>query len=372
MERLDLEIVTPTGRALKETVDEVTAPSVQGEFGVLPGHVPLVAALRAGIVSYRIGADVKRVAVGAGFAEAGPNKVVILADDYVERDKIDPVLVRRELAEVQTAIAKAESASTTGTDGAPMTESLAALILKENWLAAEFLELSTARSAPRDDAPLRSVRPRPPTPTKTSRPHSPRPDPRCAARSRTPSDQPSSSWPFGSLPKGSSRRSRSTPPSRRVQRPTQPSRRARSRSKTAASSSRTTRRLPKHASTRASSAACRTAARSPLPVDSPKTIRFGVVLVGYAGAQPGPVGDKPNPRDKADAKVLVEKLAGEAVTDFHSAVQRGDPGSADDLGHIHVGFLEPLTDYMLFSLKVDEVSPAFDTPRGYWIAKRLE
>jgi hypothetical protein len=91
----------------------------------------------------------------------------------------------------------------------------------------------------------------------------------------------------------------------------------------------------------------------PLPVDAPKTIRFGVVLVGYAGAQPGPVGDKPNPRDKADAKALADKLAGEAVTDFHAAVQRGDPGSADDLGHIHVGFLEPLTDYMLFSLKLE-------------------
>jgi hypothetical protein len=110
----------------------------------------------------------------------------------------------------------------------------------------------------------------------------------------------------------------------------------------------------------------------PLSPDAPKTIRFGVVLIGYAGAQPGPVGDKPNPRDKADAKALVEKLAADAVTDFHAAVQRGDPGSADDVGRIHVGFLEPLTDYMLFSLKVDEVSPAFDTPRGYWIAKRLE
>jgi hypothetical protein len=110
----------------------------------------------------------------------------------------------------------------------------------------------------------------------------------------------------------------------------------------------------------------------PLSPDAPKTIRFGVVLVGYAGAQPGPVGDKPNPRDRGDAKALADKLAAEAVTDFHAAVQRGDPGSADDVGRIHVGFLEPLTDYMLFSLKVDEVSVAFDTPRGYWIAKRLE
>ncbi|HEX7666861.1 MAG TPA: ATP synthase F1 subunit epsilon, partial [Polyangiaceae bacterium] len=38
---IQLEIVTPKGRALKETVDEVRAPSVEGEFGILPGHLPL-------------------------------------------------------------------------------------------------------------------------------------------------------------------------------------------------------------------------------------------------------------------------------------------------------------------------------------------
>ena len=61
-DKIQLEIVTPKGRALSETVDEVTAPSVAGEFGVMPGHLPLLAALRTGLVSYRIGNDTKRVA----------------------------------------------------------------------------------------------------------------------------------------------------------------------------------------------------------------------------------------------------------------------------------------------------------------------
>jgi len=43
-----LEIVTPRGRALSVSVDEVTAPSVHGEFGVLPGHLPLLAACAPG------------------------------------------------------------------------------------------------------------------------------------------------------------------------------------------------------------------------------------------------------------------------------------------------------------------------------------
>ena len=57
-----LEIVTPRGRALAASVDEVTAPSVNGEFGVLPGHLPLLAALRTGMVTYRQGSETTRVA----------------------------------------------------------------------------------------------------------------------------------------------------------------------------------------------------------------------------------------------------------------------------------------------------------------------
>ncbi len=51
-ESILLEIVTPTGVALRERVTDVTAPSVAGEFGVLPGHLPLLAALRTGLVTW--------------------------------------------------------------------------------------------------------------------------------------------------------------------------------------------------------------------------------------------------------------------------------------------------------------------------------
>lgn len=134
-DKIELEIVTPKGRALAATVDEVTAPSVQGEFGVLPGHLPVVAALRTGIVTYRVGAESKKVAVGSGFAEAGENKLLILADDYAERQHIDPVIVRKELAEVEAQLEKALSV----TDATSESESeKRALIDRENWLAAQL------------------------------------------------------------------------------------------------------------------------------------------------------------------------------------------------------------------------------------------
>src|ERR1700733_6173303 len=136
MDKIQLEIVTPRGRALSVSADEVTAPSVDGEFGVLPGHLPLLAALRTGLVSYRIGSETKKCAVGPGFVEAGPDKVAILTDEYTEREQIDPVVVRKELSEVQAQMA-AEIAKPQDGGGAKDPE-LQGLIRRENWLAAQL------------------------------------------------------------------------------------------------------------------------------------------------------------------------------------------------------------------------------------------
>jgi F-type H+-transporting ATPase subunit epsilon len=134
-DKIDLEIVTPKGKALSASVDEVTAPSVEGEFGVLPGHLPVVAALRTGIVTYRQGTESKRVAVGPGFAEAGQNKLLILAEDYAERSQIDPVIVRKELAEIQAKLEKALAVMETTAESDAEKKHL---IERENWLAAQL------------------------------------------------------------------------------------------------------------------------------------------------------------------------------------------------------------------------------------------
>ena len=133
--KLLLEIVTPKGRALSELVDEVTAPAQGGELGVLPGHLPTLASLRTGLVSYRKGSDNSKCAVGAGFVEVGPNKVLILTDDYILRGAIDPVAVRIELADTQTAISKLELA---GGESGGVSAQLNVLISNENWFAAQL------------------------------------------------------------------------------------------------------------------------------------------------------------------------------------------------------------------------------------------
>jgi F-type H+-transporting ATPase subunit epsilon len=99
-----LEIVTPEGVAVRESVQELTLPGVAGEFGVLPGHRPLMAAVRTGIVTYVKGNQPSRCATGAGFAEVAGDRVVLLVERHIVKDRIDPVRVRLELKESTEAL----------------------------------------------------------------------------------------------------------------------------------------------------------------------------------------------------------------------------------------------------------------------------
>jgi len=103
---LSLEIVTPDGVKLTEQVSELTAPSIDGEFGVLPGHQAMLAALTTGIVtlSTKGSSEKTAVAVGRGFFEITDDHAVILTDKFVRKPDIDPVLVRKELKEVDEAL----------------------------------------------------------------------------------------------------------------------------------------------------------------------------------------------------------------------------------------------------------------------------
>lgn len=104
------------------------------------------------------------------------------------------------------------------------------------------------------------------------------------------------------------------------------------------------------------------------PDASTRFVRMGVVLVQFAGAQ----GAAPNARPKAAALDLARKLADEAKSDFHQAVTHGDPGSADDIGRIARGILEAPVEGLVFSMAPGQTSEPLETPRGYWVVKRLQ
>lgn len=97
---LSLHVVTPEGKTLTEEVDEVSLPGLLGEFGVLPGHVPMLSAVRAGTVRYRKGQDRGVLAVGPGFAEvSGQNKVVALVQRALPQAKLSAEAAEKLLAD---------------------------------------------------------------------------------------------------------------------------------------------------------------------------------------------------------------------------------------------------------------------------------
>ncbi len=130
--RITLEIVTPQGLALRDEVDQVEAPSVHGEFGVLPGHLPLLAALRTGIVTLHKGSDETRVAVAQGFIEVGDDRALLLTDKIAQKGDLDPVALRLELKEVDHELDRYA--------GPVGTAEWKALVSRELW-AAVRLEL---------------------------------------------------------------------------------------------------------------------------------------------------------------------------------------------------------------------------------------
>ncbi len=99
-----LEIVTPEGVQLSADIDELTAPSVDGQFGVLPGHRPMLAALATGIISYIQAGVVTQVAVGAGYVEIHDDRAVVLTDRFSTKPDVDPVRVRLDLKEADEAL----------------------------------------------------------------------------------------------------------------------------------------------------------------------------------------------------------------------------------------------------------------------------
>ena len=105
-----------------------------------------------------------------------------------------------------------------------------------------------------------------------------------------------------------------------------------------------------------------------LPSSAPKNVRFGVVLYQYRGAQLAPTAA----RDKLQALEAARTALALARRDFKAAVKLGDAGSTDDAGRIGRNILEPPVEYELFTLAPGAVSEPIDTPRGYWLARRIE
>lgn len=110
MKTIKVSVVTPDGPVYESDVEMVSAKAVNGEIGILPGHIPLVAPLQIGAVRLKTGNETKKIAVSGGLLEVRPDQVSILAQAAELEDNIDVdrALRAKERAEARLRQVKQE------------------------------------------------------------------------------------------------------------------------------------------------------------------------------------------------------------------------------------------------------------------------
>ena len=98
---LTLEIVTPEAKVYSDTIDSVVVPTVEGEIGILPGHIPLLTQVEHGELRETKGATTQWLAIGGGFAQIDGDRVRVLAEHAITEEKIDENAVEAAMKRAQ-------------------------------------------------------------------------------------------------------------------------------------------------------------------------------------------------------------------------------------------------------------------------------
>jgi F-type H+-transporting ATPase subunit epsilon len=106
---LTLEIVTPEARVYADTVDTVVIPTVEGEIGVLPGHIPLLTQVDHGELRVTKGGSTAFLAVGGGFAQVSGDKISVLAEHACSEEKIDEHAVEAAMKRAEQELHEARN-----------------------------------------------------------------------------------------------------------------------------------------------------------------------------------------------------------------------------------------------------------------------
>ncbi len=108
-DKVAFELVAPERLLASEAVDMVVAPGAAGDFGVLPGHSLLMSLLRPGVIEIWQGSQVtRRIFVGGGFAEVNPRGCIVLAEEAMLVDEIDPAAARQRRKNAEEDLAQAK------------------------------------------------------------------------------------------------------------------------------------------------------------------------------------------------------------------------------------------------------------------------
>ena len=112
-EKIAFDLVAPDRLVSSVEVDMVVVPGMDGDFGALKGHAPLISSLRPGLIEvHNNGRVTERVFIPGGFAEVNQTRLTILAEEAENAADLSVAVVRQDLTNAQEDLADASDAAT--------------------------------------------------------------------------------------------------------------------------------------------------------------------------------------------------------------------------------------------------------------------
>ena len=108
MATFHFDLVSPEKLAFAGEVDQVDIPGVEGDFGVLPGHAPVVAAIRPGILTVFAGGTQQKIIVLGGIAEMSEKGLTVLAEVATSLEELDRARFADKISEMEAKLGEKE------------------------------------------------------------------------------------------------------------------------------------------------------------------------------------------------------------------------------------------------------------------------
>jgi len=108
MATFHFDLVSPEKLAFSGEVDQVDIPGMEGDFGVLAGHAPVIAAIRPGILTITTGGAHQKVIVLGGLAEMSDKGLTVLADVATSIEELDRARFADTIGEMEAKLAEKE------------------------------------------------------------------------------------------------------------------------------------------------------------------------------------------------------------------------------------------------------------------------
>ena len=109
-DKVQFDLVSPERLLRSEAVDMVVVPGTEGDFGVLPGHAPVISTVRPGVLEiFQGGAVADRIFIAGGIAEVSNDRCTVLADEAMPVAELDRPKLDARLKEAEERLTAAKT-----------------------------------------------------------------------------------------------------------------------------------------------------------------------------------------------------------------------------------------------------------------------